>query len=458
MPLPPAFDVDRALADVHWLVEEVGPRLHGTAAEQAATDGVRERLTTAGWDAKDLGRPPTVVACRGSGGPLFLAHVDSVRGSPGAIDNAASVATLLELARTTEATDLCLGFPVGEEVALIGSSHLAASIPDWAPDAAPPSVVVSLDLTGQGDLAMMGLGTAWGDAHLRWLDAHLDPLPETIWAYSVYSRLLPHAERSDHRPFALRGIPALLLLGRGESGVFPHYHQPADTAVEAGALLATAAALESIATAPPAPPAASDGTAGFFFLGQRLPGWLVWGVLGLGGILGLRDLRATRELPAWLLRAVLAVALAAGIGLPFTALGLFEGAAAEHTAAAVMGTPATGWWSGALPAVALGLLVFAGVRHALGPRGSAPLVAGLVGAGLALVDPVLAFPFGLAAVLGAFHPLLALLPALVLLHPDRLRELTFHGLVPPMAWGVMWVLATPMLGRYIGRGNTAEDA
>jgi hypothetical protein len=154
---------------------------------------------------------------------------------------------------------------------------------------------------------------------------------------------------------------------------------------------------------------------------------------------------------------VLAGALAAGVGLPFTALGLFAPAEAEQTAAAVMGMPATGWWTGALPAVALGLLAFAGVRHMLGPRGSAPLVAGLLGAGLALVDPVLAFPFGLAAVLGAAHPALALLPMLVLLQPDRLRELAFHGLVPPLAWGALWVLATPLLGRYSAGRKPGTD-
>ena len=171
----------------------------------------------------------------------------------------------------------------------------------------------------------------------------------------------------------------------------------------------------------------------------------------------MRHIGRIRELPGWLLRAVLAVALAAGIGLPLTGLGLFDAAEAAHTAAVVMGIEATGWWDGAMPAVALGLLMFAAVRHMLGPRGSAPLIAGILGAGLALIDPVLAFPFALAAVLGFIHPLLALLPMLVLIHPDRLRELSFHGLVPPLAWGALWVLATPMLGRYDGPTTRPEE-
>jgi hypothetical protein len=447
MPVPPAFDLDRAMADVHWLVAEVGARPHASAEERAASEGVAARLREAGWAPQEIGTPPTVVACRGRGGRLFLAHVDTVPGSPGAVDNGAGVATLLELARTTEAADLCLGFPVGEETGLIGSEALAAEPASWSPDGAMPSLVVSLDLTGHGELAMMGLGAAWDDAHLAWLTANLDPLPDTIWAYSVYSRLMPHAERSDHRPFALRGVPAMLLLGKGEGGIFSAYHQPADTVVEPGAVVTTAAALEALATAPAAPPAGSP-TAGFIFLGWRLPGAAVWGVLALGLAAALRDLRAARELPGWLLRAGLAMAIAALTGAALTTVGLFAPHPAEQTAAAVMRMPATGWWPGALPAFGLGLLAFAGVRRALGPRGSAPMVAMLLAVPLAWVDPVLAFPFGLAAVLGALHPALSLLPMLVLLLPDRMRELAFHGLIPPLGWGALWLLATPLLGRY----------
>ena len=302
MPVPPAFDVDRAMADVHWLVAEVGPRPHASAEERAASAGVAARLRGAGWQPIEVGSPPTVVACRGRGGRLFLAHVDTVPGSPGAVDNAAGVATLLELARTTEAPDLCLGFPVGEETGLVGSRALADAPAAWSPDGALPELVVSLDLTGHGELAMMGLGTAWGASHLDWLTTHLDPLPPTLWAYSVYSRLLPQAERSDHQPFALRGVPAMLLLGKGEGGVFGAYHQPADVQVHPPAVEATAAALEALGTAP-APPPASPATAGFVFLGWHVPGGAVWGVLALGLAAGLRDLRALRELPGWLLRA-----------------------------------------------------------------------------------------------------------------------------------------------------------
>lgn len=450
MPIPLAFDVDRAMADVHWLVQELGPRPHGSAEEQAASAGVSERLRAAGWDPAAVGTPPTVIACRGAARRLFLAHLDTVPGSPGAIDNGAGVATLLELARTTAATDLCLGFPVGEEVGLVGSRTLASDPGSWTSDGELPSLVVSLDLTGQGELGMMGLGAAWSDAHLAWLTHNVHPLPATLWAASVYSRLLPHAERSDHRPFLIRGVPSLLLFGRGDGGIFDRYHQPTDTEAEPRAIAETAGALEALATAPPLPAAGPSGPlpTGFIFLGTHVPGGVLTALIGLGLAAGLRDLRAIKELPAWLLRAALAVGLTCLLGLPLVAFGLFTPTTAEHTAAAVMHIAGTGWWTGAVPASAVGLVVLLAVRRLLGPRSSGPLVSAMMAAPLALLDPVLAFPFALAALVGTAHPFLTLLPMLVLLLPDRMRELTFHGLLDPIGWGVLWLLATPLLGRY----------
>ena len=65
-----------------------------------------------------------IVACKGKGKTLFLAHTDSVSQSPGVIDNAVGVGILLEIARQTTVGDLCLGFPTAEE---IGFCRLSAS-------------------------------------------------------------------------------------------------------------------------------------------------------------------------------------------------------------------------------------------------------------------------------------------------------------------------------------------
>ncbi len=457
MPLPPAFDLDRALADVHWMVDELGPRAHGSPGEAAAADGVKARLERAGWAVQTIGPAGNHVACRGRGGRLLLAHIDSVPGSPGAIDNAAGVATLLELARTTAAPDLCLGFPVGEEVGLRGSVALAGAPSRWHPGGGAPALVVALDLTGHGTLSMMGLGPAWGPDRLAWLVDHADPLPDTTFPYTIYSRDLPQAERSDHAPFGLQGIPSLLLLGRGETGIYPHYHQATDTRVDPEALAATAAVLESLARAPLPPPRRAPGVGDATFLagGVRVPGWLVWATLAAGLLAALRGLRQWREIPDFLGRAAAATAATGMLTAPIVGAGLFPLHAAEATAEAVMGIGASGWWWGAWPALLLGAGAFLGVRHLLGPRGSAPLAAGALAVPLALLDPVLAFPWAVGALLGLLHPLLTVLPALVLLRPDTLRELAFHGLLPPVAWGLLWALATPAIGRYVGRRPAA---
>jgi hypothetical protein len=54
----------------------------------------------------------------------------------------------------------------------------------------------------------------------------------------------------------------------------------------------------------------------------------------------------------------------------------------------------------------------------------------------------------LGALLGRLHPLLCAAPALFLLRPDALRELSFHGLLPPMMGGLVYLLAAPALGSY----------
>jgi len=458
--LPPDFDMARVEADLHWLVEEIGPRVAGSAQERAAAEGVRERLRDAGWQPVDVGMTDNVVACRGSATRLFLAHTDTVADSPGAIDNGAGVAVLLELARSTEATDLCLGFPVAEELGLVGSKKMAEAIAAGHPSfpGGIPPLTVAMDLAGQGRLALMGLGPAWTDDRLAWLTDTLDPMPETPFAYRVYSRVLPWAERSDHAPFAWHGGLSLHLLGLGDSDVFPAYHQPEDTTWESAALEDLACALEQMATAPlpPAdPPAEAESRrdraalgAGVLVMGHHVPGWLVWTTLLAGFVAAATDWRQglqglPRQLGVGLLGAVLAGAHMALV----TATGVFSSSQGESTAAAVMGATPTGWWLGAPFGVGLAALLWLATRHVFGGKGSASFGSGITAALVLWVDPVFALPFGLGALLARVHPLFALIPAAYLLRPSALRQFTFHGLAPPLLWGAVWLLAWPAVVR-----------
>ncbi len=450
-----------AAHEAEAIAADIGPRPAGGAAEAGLKTRVTAALTDAGWPVQTVAGQ--LVACRGRGDRLFLAHLDSVPDSPGAVDNAAGVAALLSLAAHNAATDLCLAFPQAEEVGLVGSEALAAAWPDsglsrqglsqpGAPGDGLPALVVALDLVGQGELSVTGLGPRWGGAQLRWLVDHADLT--SPYAYRVVSHALPGMERSDHRPFADRGALAMQLLGRGDGGVFARYHQPADTEVDPAAMGDLLATLERLATAPLPPTDPPDDAA--LALGQVLPAPLASLLIGLGLLSGLADLLlpcegrpvfgALRGQLRMLPRALIGGAVAAALLWLSTTTGLWAPPTAEQTAAAVMGTPATGWWTGAAPGSLLGLVGFVAVRRRLGGRGSAPLAAALLTALALLVDPLLALPFAVAALAARLHPLLALGPALYLLWPDKLRELAFHGLLSPRYWGLLWILAWPAMG------------
>lgn len=100
--------------DTEFLCQTIGIRPAGTDKESEACDWIADELQTAGFSDPDSFRrlsfsgfqgqeSENVIAICNSGfdGPLFsvVAHYDSVETSPGARDNAASVAALLEIAR-----------------------------------------------------------------------------------------------------------------------------------------------------------------------------------------------------------------------------------------------------------------------------------------------------------------------------------------------------------------------
>lgn len=461
------MSIDRIEADLRWLTVDIGPRPEGSTAEQAALAGVHQRLLTAGWEPVYL--PGGLLACRGEGTRLMLAHVDTVEESPGAIDNAAGVATLLELARTTEAGDLCLGFPEAEESGLVGSRELARAAVEGhaAFPSGVPQLTVALDLAGQGRLAAMGLGPAWTDARRAWLTDAVAPMVETPYAYQVYSRVLPWAERSDHAPFAWAGGLSMHLLGLGDSDVFAHYHQPSDTRWERDALVELHRVLDQLATAPPLPlRPAPDGVsdwgrtpedAGLLLYGVAVPSWLTWLVVVAALGSGAADYREARALPWQVFYGTTVAVVMIVVMALFTKTHVFSPSVAEQTAAAVMGVPLTGWWTGAVPAVVVSAGLWLWMRHRFARVGSAPLGAGLTTALVAWIDPVFALPFAVGGLLSRLHPVLAVLPAAYLLRPDALRQLTFHGLLQPEVWGLVWLLAWPAVGGY-GPGSSARGA
>lgn len=240
-----------------------------TEAERARTrQYLTEVLTALGWQVESqafeqgvnlLARWPSIdsVDDRPDGSEVLLAaHYDTVQGSPGADDNGTGVAVLLEVARLYSAQQaiaprqgrlLQLAFFDQEEAGLLGSlafvseaSRLAplhgvvvldmlgvscyepgcqaypAALQGWAPSDRGDFVAVVGEADRPGLLAAFARG-----AEGRWPVVFPLPVP-------FKGLLTPDVLRSDHAPFWLVGVGAVLLTDTANLRN-PHYHQPTDT-------------------------------------------------------------------------------------------------------------------------------------------------------------------------------------------------------------------------------------
>jgi len=435
--IPLAFDMDRVLADVHWLVEDLGPRAPRSAEEAAAVKGVIERLKQAGWTITPGLKSP--LACRGKGGRLFLAHVDSVPGSPGALDNAGAVAVLLELARTTTARDLCLGFPVQEEAGLIGSQELAAAWDDLG--LGPLELVVAAEFVGDGSPTAMDLWSKWGHKELTWMSTHTDI--EMPFRHHLVGRTMP-VWRSDHAPFAAKNILSFNLLNRGEYGVHTRYHQASDDTVDPAALRETAHVFEQMALAPTLH--RGDGDPAFKIGPWVFPGSLTWITIFLGIASGVPGLPRWKQSLADFFRFALATTVA-GLVMGLVSVAGFPIAEAEQTAQHALGVAPSGWWAAAPWSIGAGWITWLFMWRKLPGEGHPALPAALL-TGVALcLGPLFALPFAMAAVAVRIHPLLGLGPAILWIQPSVLREITFHGLAAPWMWPILLIMTWPAFGR-----------
>ena len=436
----PNIDTKRIESRMKWLVEELGPRPHQSKSGQLAGLGIQDMLTQAGWKPEHVQIHGNVVACRGKGSTIFLAHSDTVQQSPGAVDNASGVVALLEMAEISQAQDLCLAFPVAEELGLVGSKQMAALISKWHPDPSQIDLVVSLDLVGHGDLWVTGLSKKWTHDQLNWLFDHTDLKSE--YGYQVVSRVLPSRERSDHAPFASEGYLSLQILGRNQQGVFPNYHQPEDKNFQVEKIVDVVEVLEQIAVGESVPKTISSPAVTFNHI--LFPPILIYGIALLALFLSFRDLRYWKETVFSLWKAVVTWIVAWLSILPFVHLGLFSSSVSEMTASKIYPIDATGWWNGAYFACYVPMIIGIAMREKLKPTGSGTLLATCFGCLFAYVDIILAVPFFLAAILGSFESYLLLIGGFYWLQASILRELSFHAILPPWLWGMLIFTILPL--------------
>ena len=188
---------------------------------------------------------------------LFMAHYDSVPGSPGAADNAAAVGVLLELAAHLQtappAFPIIIAFTAREEDGLLGAEALLKAL------GTDIGFAIALDLIGtDGTLTLTGASTYIRQSELRYLASMAATANVTLDApvpHRIVSRWWPQAERSDHGPFTRHGIRAVQLYHRGHDGdlVDLAYHSRFDVAsrISPTRLGEISALLHTFVTAPP---------------------------------------------------------------------------------------------------------------------------------------------------------------------------------------------------------------
>jgi Peptidase family M28 len=247
----PAVDSQRLLSDLDTLTF----RRYDEAERQRARDYLQQALEQAGWTVQlqPFSGGINLIAERAGTDPslskiLLGAHYDTVEDSPGADDNATSVATVLEAARllgpTPTPRTLQLALFDLEEQGLLGSRAFV----EQSADKATLVGAIILDMLGyactqpgcqsypplpirppsdRGDF-LAAIGDQGHPQLLNSLVNQTDLPSVYTLAVPTFGKIGSDLIRSDHAPFWEAGIGAVLITDTANFRN-PHYHQPSDT-------------------------------------------------------------------------------------------------------------------------------------------------------------------------------------------------------------------------------------
>jgi hypothetical protein len=241
---PTVFSAQRAAAILRDLVGNGIPHPIGSAADAQLREAIVQRLSAlgyrselqSGWvcDEGACGNPVNIIARLGGDSEdrstiLLVGHYDSVPAGPGASDDGAAVASMLEIARILRALPaprhpIVLLFTDGEEAGLLGASlfvrggssgHVKAAVNMEARGTSGPSLMFE---TGAANTWLMHL----------YQSAIARPLTNSLF-YVVY-KLLPND--TDFTVFKAAGYQGFNFAYIGNVG---RYHTPLDSAANADA-------------------------------------------------------------------------------------------------------------------------------------------------------------------------------------------------------------------------------
>lgn len=396
------FSAGRAMADVRLVA--AAPHPIGSDANHAVRDRLLARMTALGLSPRlrrdDVllkyydgslhgGAAETLIGVlpgRDHGQPVLalVAHYDSVPGAPGAADDAAGVAAVLEIVRAIRsqgvpARDVAVVLTDGEEAGLLG----AYGFFERDPLARRLGFVLNLEARGSGGrVQMFQTGRDNGGAIRLFAATAERPSAGSLFDY-VYARLPNDTDFTVARRTGIQGFNYAF------TGRYFDYHAPTDTAanLQGGALQdlggQALAAGRAIAFAPGLPPRRPDAVYGVLFDDAMLAYPQGWGWLPIGLAAALVALAAARA------RRRGALAWGEAVRGALAALYALVGAAAILHLAQVVANAgaadprrllaAAGRWETAQFALAAGFGMFATAEAARGRRLPAillPLAAG----------------------------------------------------------------------------------
>jgi hypothetical protein len=240
---PTVFSAQRAAAILRDLVGDGVPHPIGSSADARLRDAIVERLSAlgyrselqSGWvcDEGACGNPVNIIARLGGDSEdrstiLLAGHYDSVPAGPGASDDGAAVASMLEIARTLSSRPaprhpIVLLFTDGEEAGLLGASLFVRE----HPLSGHVKAAVNMEARGtSGPSLMFETGTA--NTWLMHLYQSAIARPLTSSLYYVVYKLLPND--TDFTVFKAAGYQGFNFAYIGNVG---RYHTPLDNVANA---------------------------------------------------------------------------------------------------------------------------------------------------------------------------------------------------------------------------------